>query len=359
MNRHSLRGMVYARLVFRQSPEAARPTNNQTKIASYGTRPRYAYRSGRATHTGHSACMGFHHQLKTLMASAWIKYPETKGDEYGGRCRLDRETRRSERLLQSTLATPNENHAVVSKLVFDPSKELQGMKLVAASGAAEPEKISQYFTDPNLYRFESFTLKACSELDKDLEKRLAEAASEYEWDYFDSKSRYESSFEWPEYVYCLSGLDYYDGTVVDLWRQAEHAGLNACEFEHFYLGAALEVHDEEGTPNALQTVSLRNMIEDQARYDQALSQKSLDEIIVMNRQFTSIAATGSPKGGESCTPPGPSRIWLRNPSPISSAGEPEVSDSMDWHAPGANPRAVLHLNSGRCARMGRTMPKRL
>ena len=109
-------------------------------------------------------------------------------------------------------------------------------------------KISRYFTDPNLYRFESFTLKACSELDKDLEKELAEAASEYEWDYFDSKSRYESSFEWPEYVYCLSGLDYYDGTVLDLWRQAEHAGLNACEFEHFYLGAALEVHDEEGTP---------------------------------------------------------------------------------------------------------------
>ena len=116
-------------------------------------------------------------------------------------------------------------------------------------------------------------MKACSELDKDLEKRLAEAASEYEWDYFDSKSRYESAFEWPEYVYCLSGLDYYDGTVVDLWRQAEHAGLNACEFEHFYLGAALEVHDEEGTP-------IEELIEDQARYDQALSQKSLDEIMM-------------------------------------------------------------------------------
>ena len=47
--------------LFLGNPEAARPTNNQTKIASYGTRQRYAYRSGRATHTGHSA-LGFHHQ---------------------------------------------------------------------------------------------------------------------------------------------------------------------------------------------------------------------------------------------------------------------------------------------------------
>ena len=211
---------------------------------------------------------------------AWIKYPETKGMSMEGVADWIEKHADPKDFVKPS---PNDNHAVVSKLVFDPSKELQGMRVVKASGAAEPEKISQYFTDPNLYRFESFTLKACSELDKDLEKRLGEAASEYEWDYFDSKSRYESAFEWPEYVYCLSGLDYYDGTVVDLWRQAEHAGLNAVEFEHFYLGAALEVHDEEGTP-------IEDLIEDQARYDQALSQKSLDEIIVMNRQF--MAATG-------------------------------------------------------------------
>ena len=65
---------------------------------------------------------------------------------------------------------------------------------------------------------------------------------------------------------------------MDLWRQAENAGLNAMEFEHFYLGVALELHDEEGTP-------IEELIEDQARYDQALSQKSLDEIIFMNRKF--------------------------------------------------------------------------
>ena len=43
------------------NPEAGRPTSNQTKIASYGTRSRHAYRSGRATHPGHSA-LGFYHQ---------------------------------------------------------------------------------------------------------------------------------------------------------------------------------------------------------------------------------------------------------------------------------------------------------
>ena len=213
---------------------------------------------------------------------AWIKYPKTKGMNIEGVVDWIEKHADPKDFVKPT---PNDNHAVVSKLVFDPSEELQCMKVVAASSSAEPEKISQYFTDPNLYRFESFTLKACSELDEDLEERLNQAASEYEWDYFYSKSRYESTFEWPEFVYCLSGLDYYEGTVVDLWRQAEHAGLNATEFEHFYLGAALEVHDEEGTP-------IEDLIEDQARYDQALSQKSLDEIIVMNRQFMAATAYG-------------------------------------------------------------------
>ena len=58
--------------------------------------------------------------------------------------------------------------------------------------------------------------------------------------------------------------------------------MNALEFEHFYLGVALELHDEEGTP-------IEELIEDHARYDQALSQKSLNEIIVMNRQFNTAA----------------------------------------------------------------------